>query len=92
MHFFENANYPEGGMADWSVAGLGLLYVYVNNLEDAVLITPLNLASTLQLNHGRAWIGFTASTGKETWQVHDVLDWEFSSLRMDIEEVPSIAF
>lgn len=83
MHFFENADYPNGGLADWGVAGLGLLSIYVDNLLDPVLITPVHLAKTLTLNHGRAWVGFSAATGKETWQVHDVMDWTFTSLRMD---------
>ena len=90
MHFFENGDYPDGGNADWNVAGIGLLYIYVENLADAVLVTPLNLDATLQLDHGRGWVGFTASTGIETWQVHDVLNWKFSSLRVDIEHMPSI--
>lgn len=32
-------------------------------------MVPLNLEATLRLNHGRAFVGFTAGTGKETWQV-----------------------
>jgi hypothetical protein len=81
-HFLENADFKNGGQADWGV-GMGTLSVYVENLVDAVLIVPLSLESTLNLNHGRAWVGFTAGTGYNTWQVHDILDWEFRSLRMD---------
>jgi len=90
MHFFENSDYPHGGMADWSIAGLGLLYIYVENLKDATLVIPLNLDATLKLNHGRAWVGFTASTGIDTFQVHDILQWKFSSLRMDIDHYPPL--
>lgn len=32
------------------------------------LVLPLNLGSLLKLNHGRAWVGFTAATGHSTWQ------------------------
>lgn len=64
------------------------MYVYVN--EFLVLVTPLNLAYTLQLNHDRAWVGFTSATGDDTWQAHDILQWEFTSLRMDVDAVPSI--
>ena len=83
LHFFKNGNYANGGMADWDVNGLGLLYVYCENLNDPVLVVPLNLGATLKLNRGRAWVGFTAATGLNTWQVHDILDWTFTSLRMD---------
>jgi len=81
-HFLENADFKNGGQADWSV-GMGLLYVYVENLDDPVLIVPLNMEATLNLNHGRAWVGFTAATGFNTWQVHDILDWRFTSMRRD---------
>lgn len=32
-------------------------------------MVPLNLEGALRLNHGRAFVGFTAGTGKDTWQV-----------------------
>ncbi len=68
---------------DWTRGGLGMLYIYCENL--LVLVVPLNLASTLKLNRGRAWVGFTAATGEATWQTHDILNWRFSSLREDAE-------
>ena len=68
---------------DWTHGGLGMLYIYCENL--LVLVVPLNLASTLKLNRGRAWVGFTAATGESTWQTHDILNWKFSSLREDAE-------
>jgi hypothetical protein len=49
------------------------------------LIVPLNLAATLKLNGGRAFVGFTAATGEETRQAHDILRWNFSSYRVDSE-------
>ena len=36
-HFLENADFVNGGMADWGL-GMGLLRVYVENLVDPVLI------------------------------------------------------
>lgn len=83
--FFENGNYPTGGLGDWGGNGLGMLRVFCNDLREPVLIVPLNLASTLQLNGGRAYVGFTAATGEESWQAHDILNWKFSSYRMDSE-------
>lgn len=85
-YFFQNGNDGtdnNGSTAtgDWAYAGLGLLHIYCQNVDDAVLIVPLHLQRTLKLNRGRAWVGFTASTGEETFQVHDVLNFTFSSLR-----------
>jgi hypothetical protein len=76
VNLYENWNY------------FGMIYVYVN--EFLALVAPLNLADTLRLDHGRAWVGFTSATGDDTWQVHDILQWEFSSLRMDSTTVPSV--
>ncbi|CAM9850989.1 unnamed protein product, partial [Chrysoparadoxa australica] len=78
--FLQNKNFPVGGMGDWG-SGIGLLHVYVDDMKLPVLSTPLNLEATLELNHGRAWVGFTAATGDETWQVHDILHWEYTSTR-----------
>ncbi len=84
-YFFQNDNFPHGGMGDWGYAGLGLLHIYCQNMNenDPVLTVPLHLSKTLKLNRGRAWVGFTAATGEETFQVHDVLNFTFSSLRLD---------
>lgn len=82
-YFLENDQYHSGGLGDWGYEGLGLIHVYCQNLVDPVLTVPLHLAKTLKLNRGRAWVGFTAATGDETFQVHDVLKFTFSSLRLD---------
>ena len=81
--YFHNTNYPQGGLGDWGDSGLGMLHIYCMDLEEPVLTVPLNLAATLSLDGGRAFVGFTAGTGEDTWQSHDILDWTFSSLRMD---------
>ena len=83
--FFENGNNPTGGLGDWGGNGLGMLRVFCSNLREAALTVPLDLASTLKLNGGRAYVGFTAATGRESWQAHDILNWNFSSYRMDSE-------
>ena len=66
-HFLENADFPNGGMADWGT-GMGQLEVYLDDLVSPVLVTPLNLGGLLHLYHGRAWVGFTGATGLSTWQ------------------------
>lgn len=79
-YFFTNADYHHGsGQGDWG-AGVGLLYVYVDDLDYPVLITMLNIEDTLHLDNGRAFVGFTAGTGDNNWQAHDVLSWQFRSL------------
>ena len=69
----------------WQRDGFGTLSVYVDDAADPVLIVPLNLAAAVDMaaSHGRAWVGFTASTGGAVWQVHDVLAWHFTELRAD---------
>ncbi|CAM9891924.1 unnamed protein product, partial [Hapterophycus canaliculatus] len=60
----------------------------MHKFQEPCLLVPLNLEGTLRLNHGRAFVGFTASTGQDTWQAHDVLRWQFSSLRQDTPNWP----
>lgn len=64
--------------------GLGTLAVYIDDggglgsytPADAVLAMPINLGSVLRLPEGRAWVGFTSSTGR-AWEKHDVTRWYF---------------
>ena len=83
MHYFENSDYPNGDLADFGVSGLGMMYVYVQDVNHPVLVTTLNLSTVLKLNAGRAWVGFTGSTGTHAWQVHDILKWNLDSLHID---------
>lgn len=87
-YFLQNADFINGGQAD-SGTGTGVLSIYVGDHLNPVLITPVNLDSTLRLDHGRAWVGFTAATGFESWQAHDLHSWTFSSLREDPRQYPS---
>eukprot|EP00949_MAST-11_sp_MAST-11-sp1_P003824 g3824.t1 len=80
--FTENADWPDGGQADWST-GMGTLSVFVDDLYTPVLTVPMNLDATLKLNSGRAYVGFTAATGDEMWQTHDILSWQFFQARKD---------
>jgi hypothetical protein len=81
-YFLSNADYPQGGQADWG-NGMGVLSVYIDDMKKPVLILPLNLCATLDCDAGRAWLGFTAATGDRFWQVHDVLEWKLRSTRND---------
>ena len=62
----------------------GALSVFLDDLRTPILIVPLDLRAALDLDatHGRAWVGFTASTGADLgWQTHDILAWHFTSTR-----------
>jgi hypothetical protein len=61
----------------------GTLSVFVGNLTAPVLVAPLSLDAALDLrgSRGRAWVGFTAATGADVWQAHDVLAWALVSGR-----------
>ncbi|CAM9353688.1 unnamed protein product [Discosporangium mesarthrocarpum] len=83
-YFMENGAFSGGGMPDWGT-GVGLLSVYVDDLSVPCMTVPLNLEATLKLHHGRAFVGFTAATGTDTWQVHDLHHWMFTSTR---EKIP----
>jgi hypothetical protein len=63
--------------------GPGTLSIYCQDLHEPVLIIPLDISMALDLHRGRAWVGFTAATGNNSWQVHDILTWTFTSLRLD---------
>lgn len=80
--FVQDGDYLGGGMGTWGT-GMGTLSIFFNRQLVPALIVPLNLAETLKLQNGRAWVGFTAATGTAFWQTHDILSWEFTQLRED---------
>jgi hypothetical protein len=55
----------------------GTMRVFIDNLVAPALTVSLNLASTLCLDQGRAWVGFTAATFSG-WENHDILSWSFT--------------
>jgi hypothetical protein len=67
-----------------------MMYVYVDDLYSPVITVPINLDKTLKLDVGKAFVGITASTGDSHWQVHDVLDWQFTSLHVDQDYTPPL--
>jgi len=52
----------------------GVMTVTVDNAPP--LVAPIDLPSTLNLDNGRAWVGFTSATGR-AWEQHDILSWTF---------------
>jgi len=87
--FMENADFQYGGQADWG-PGFGLLYIYLDDMYSPVITCPMNLAATLDLDNGRAIVGLTAATGDSTWQVHDIISWQFKSLYIDQDYTPPL--
>jgi len=56
--------------------GLGTLRVFLDDMDTAVINMPISLKYALKLQTGKAYVGFTASTG-DMWQNHDIVEWEF---------------
>jgi hypothetical protein len=56
----------------------GNLQVFLDDLENPLMTIYINLAKVMNLDHGRAWVGFTAGTGAD-WQNHDLISWEFAA-------------
>ncbi len=73
-------------MKQWSTSGggFGMLSVYLDDIViTPIMVVPINLEATIKLQHGRSFVGFTAATGSDAWQTHEILSWNFSSLRLD---------
>jgi hypothetical protein len=49
----------------------GTLTIFLDDFTKPVLTVPVDLATTLRLADGQAWVGFTAATGGRS-QVHDI--------------------
>lgn len=56
----------------------GNLYVFVDDIKTPVLAVQLFLDEVLDLDEGKAWVGFTAATW-DAFENHDILDWAFTS-------------
>jgi hypothetical protein len=57
----------------------GILNVYLDGDENPVLSVEIDLAATIRLDDGAAWVGFTASTEPGFRENHDILSWTFES-------------
>jgi hypothetical protein len=52
------------------------LNTFFDDMTTAVLVVRVKIDSLLNLNNGKAWVGFTASTGAYT-ETADILNWNF---------------
>ncbi|MCT7997214.1 SBBP repeat-containing protein [Laspinema olomoucense] len=64
----------------------GTLQIFMDDLSTPVLTVPVDLGTTLDLDDGNAWVGFTAAAAG-AWENHDILNWTFSN--PPLEETPS---
>ncbi|GMF23012.1 unnamed protein product [Phytophthora fragariaefolia] len=71
-------------------SGIGLLAIYLDDMNSPALTVPLRIENTLELYHGRAWIGFTGATGANAWQTLDIMSWDFRSSRRNIMFTPPL--
>jgi hypothetical protein len=60
----------------WKRDGAGTLRVFLDALDEPLLVLPIDIGYTLGLQDGRAWSGFTSSTGRR-FQSHYILSWQF---------------
>jgi Legume lectin domain len=56
----------------------GNLQVFLDDPENPLMTVYVNLAKVMNLDNGRAWVGFTAASGAD-WQNHDLVSWAFAS-------------
>lgn len=57
----------------------GTLSIFIDDMENPVLQILLSIELKLDLDEGRAYLGFTSSTGA-VWETHDILNWSFNTL------------
>ena len=55
----------------------GNLYVYMDDVSTPILAVQLFLDEVMELDEGKAWVGFTSATWS-AYENHDILNWAFS--------------
>jgi len=55
----------------------GTLQVFLDADTNPVVSANVDLSTTLNLDNGTAWVGFTAAT-YDAWENHDILSWSFA--------------
>ncbi|MEZ6039525.1 MAG: Calx-beta domain-containing protein [Planctomycetaceae bacterium] len=57
----------------------GTMAIFLDDFVSPALTVAVDLAETLDLDVGKAWVGFTGVSGGDA-QSHDILSWEYSVL------------
>ncbi len=58
----------------------GKIEVFVDNMQNPILIAILDIANTIALDQGQAWVGISAATGAG-FSKHDILRWSMQTTR-----------
>lgn len=58
----------------------GTMSIFLNDLSIPLLEISLDIAGSLTLDDGKAWVGFTGSSNGPWTQNHDILSWSFNSV------------
>ncbi len=67
----------------------GTLQIFMDDLSTPVLTVPVDLGTTLDLDSGKAWVGFAAATAG-AWENHDILNWTFSNPPASENNAPTV--
>jgi Legume lectin domain len=67
----------------------GKITIFLDDLANPLLTVPVDLSDSMALDHGRAWVGFTAATGDDFYN-HDIIGWSFNSSNAPITRQQSI--
>ena len=61
----------------------GLLQIFLDDMTAPVLEVDVNLTDYIQMDDGKAYVGFTSSTGLTWgWAAHDVLNWKLQQTNL----------
>ncbi len=54
----------------------GTMKIYLNDFINPVLVISIDVSTTLNLDNGKSWVGFTAASGAD-YENHYILNWTF---------------
>jgi hypothetical protein len=60
------------------------LNLFFDSIQSPVLSTKISIKDTLLLDEGKAWIGFTSSSGSAT-ERHSIINWSFNKHLLGLE-------
>jgi hypothetical protein len=66
----------------------GTLDVFVDNMRNPILTVRIDIARSIDLDEGRAWVGISGATG-EDYANHDILKWSMQTTRPRLKEEPT---
>lgn len=74
-----NLNFTDGAVHTVRIVyAHGAVQVFFDNSDGPLLTVPIDLAESISLDDGRAWVGLTAATGTDFYN-QDIVQWSFHS-------------